>query len=334
MGGGVAAVACGAGSEAGVAVNAPVGTTGALLTTGVHWVRQTKVDAEPEAVAARLGERFRWDVERRDWGHHGYTATLAVGPLEVWYHPERPEMGVCVDASGDACEQIGTDGVAWLLSEPGWKQTRVDVAIDGAAFTPEQLRDAWCEGNVRTAARLPKVTKPGREGWRTCGWDVKPDGDKFTMGARQSGQFVRCYDRRGPTRVEIEIKGDAAPSAAAVLAACLVERDERAFALAALGLLRRFVDFVDVEADSNVSRAPLLPFWAAFVEDAEKMRLWLGERAVGDAVQMLEWALHQTAPVLAVLERVFGPAILADLAKEGRSRWRRRHREAVQLAGA
>jgi DNA relaxase NicK len=314
-----------------VAVNAPGCTTGALLTTGVHWIRQTRVGADAEAVAARLGERFAWDLERWAGGRYYYGQTIAVGPLRVYHHPDRPEMGVCIDVPGEACEQIGTDGVAWVLAEPEWTCTRIDVAIDGAPFTPVEVREAWRGGDVRTAARFPKDARADRL-WRTSEWKENHTGDVFSMGARTSGQYVRCYDRRGFTRIEVEIKGDAAPAAAAVLGACLADRDELAFSEAAIGLLRRFVDFVDAGADSNISRAPMLEWWADFVGDTARMRLWLGERVVGSAIEMLEWALHQTAPVLAVLTQVFGPTVLHDLAKDGRSRWRRRHLEAVALA--
>ena len=314
-------------------MTAPGGTTGALLTTSVHWIRQTKMNEDAESLARRLSLRFAWEVERWDSAHHGYSHTLVVGPLRVWHHPDRPDMGVCIDASGEACEQIGVDGVAWLLGLPGWKQTRVDVALDGVPFEPALVRDAWRGGDVRTAARLPKVAQAGREGWRTSRWLDDHTGDMFTMGARQSGQFVRCYNRRGFTRLELEVKGDAAPAAAAMLAAALVDRDELAFGQIVVGLLRRFVDFVDASADANISRCPLLPWWAEVAEGVDRCRLWLGEVSVKSAGDMLEWALAQTAPVLAVLERVFGPAILRDLAAEGRVRWKRRHREAVRLAG-
>jgi hypothetical protein len=109
--------------------------------------------------------------------------------------------------------------------------------------------------------------------------------------------------------------------------------DGAALGQLAVGLVRRFVDFVDWGADSNVSRAPLLSWWAAFVAGCERSLLRISERAVRLPSEMLEWCLRQVAPTLAVLERGFGWEVVADLVRDGRRRWKRSHRESLAAFG-
>jgi hypothetical protein len=90
----------------------------------------------------------------------------------------------------------------------------------------------------------------------------------FSMGARSSTQYARVYDRRGFIWFELELKRDAARLAATELLSVVLNAPD-AFARRALAWVRRFVDFVDVVFDVNVSRRALLPWWAAFLVGAE-----------------------------------------------------------------
>lgn len=86
------------------------------------------------------------------------------------------------------------------------------------------------------------------------------EGDKVTIGSRSSEHYLRVYDRRGFTRVELELKGTMARAFRDALLS-----DETVFKRTSVGILRQFVDFVDAGATTNISRAPLLPAWAAFM---------------------------------------------------------------------
>jgi hypothetical protein len=81
--------------------------------------------------------------------------------------------------------------------------------------------------------------------------------------------MLRCYNSRGYTRVELQMRrGHARNFLANLFARSLEELPELA-----LGAVRSFVDFVDTTADKNISRCPLLPFWSDFVGLIEKVRL-------------------------------------------------------------
>lgn len=289
-----------------------------------------------ETVYGYLADFLGESVEVRDGGRHGYTTTHAVGPVLIWSSASRPE--VCVDVSGSGCEVLGLERLAVIFWGLALKVSRIDVAVDGCPFTPEQLRREWMRDRVRTVARQPNVKaleergyqlRPEFDGVRTCGWYESATGSTFTMGSRQSAQFARVYDRRGSTRFEVEVKHRAAPVAALRLFGSV--DDPAAFSSSVLGLVRGFVDFVDTDRDSNVARAPLLPFWEAFCGAVARARLSLEGIAARTLDEVAAWFEHQIAPVYAVLVDAFGLPAMQRIASDGRKRWRPRH---LDLLGA
>lgn len=281
-------------------------------------------------LAGELGE----SVVVLPYGFKGYRQGWQVGPVKVSAHDERPEMGVCIDIQGEGCEELGVQRLAEMWRELELRLSRLDLALDGAGFTPATLRDEWLAGNVRTRCKVPADAREDRQ-WRTCGWESRPAGDIFRMGARQSTQYLRCYDERGWTRVELELKGSAAPVAGQQVFAAVLAGSVAAVPLVMVGWVRRFVDFVDRDATGNASRAPLLPFWESFVAGAEKARVVLEGAAPRTVEQVREWVEHQVAPALAVLREVLGPREVWRLVDVGRGRWRSRHRALVRgWAGA
>lgn len=269
-------------------------------------------------------------VEARASGRHGYTATHVVGPVLVWSSPGRVDC--CVEISGSACEELGLESVAVLYFGLGLKASRVDVAVDHCPFTPSQLREHWMRDQVRSAARVPNVEalearglalRPEYQGVRSCRWHESGTGATFSMGSRQSSQMARCYDTRGFTRLELELKGRRAAYAARDL--FTVVEDRETFADLALGLVRDFVDFVDTDADSNPSRAPLLSFWDAFIGAVARARVALEGAPARTLDDALAWFEHQVAPVYALLREALGSDVLDRVADAGRMRWRRRH---------
>jgi len=283
-----------------------------------------------ETVYGYLADLLGESVEVRDGGRHGYTTTHVVGPVLVWSAPARPE--VCVEVSGSACEALGLERLAVIFWGLALKATRIDLAVDGCPFTPEGLQAEWMKDRVRTVARRPNVEalesrgyqlRPEYEDVRSCKWHEDATGTTFEMGSRQSAQFCRVYDRRGPTRLELEVKHRAAPVAALRVFAAV--EDPAAVSEAVLGLVRGFVDFVDTSQDANVARAPLLPFWESFVGAVARARVSLEGVAARTLDEVAAWFEHQIAPVYAVLVDAFGPSAMQRVASEGRKRWRRRH---------
>ena len=299
------------GSGAGVP---PVSNTGVHLT--VHWLRggtDEALDAVVERVQALTGGGY---VESHDWGrmmyrrHHAFVAGLC-----VYFEPVAENMPpVLIDAPGAACELLGLEALRELFCNA--ELSRADIALDGAGFSPREAA-AWVRaGNVRCKSKRRKFYEDLGAG----------DGETLVLGSRSSERFLRIYDRRGATRVELELKGVQARGFRSVLLAPLEE-----FTDLALGVVREFVDFVDASQDANVSRAPLLPSWGLLVGSVERVRLAVKGRAAPTVERVVEWMESQVSAMLAVYRRL-GHSV-DDLVRLGESRFRHRHRSLLHFAG-
>ncbi|MBW7856698.1 MAG: replication initiation factor domain-containing protein [Ignavibacteria bacterium] len=273
------------------------------------------------AVFAEVGE----SVVVLDRGMFGYREGFAVGPVRVYHHSEKPEMGVCVEVSGSACEELGMVALGRLFVGLELRASRLDIALDHCGFTPAQLREEWIRGNVRTLCKVPEGAREDRQ-WRTCSWDQNAQGDTFSMGSRTSGQFARCYDQRGFTRLELELKGRTAEASALPFFVAVGTADEGTVRCTALALVRRFVDFVDASSDENASRRSLLPFWEAFCGSVERARVRLEGQVVATLEEAAGWLRRSVSRTLAVFVDAYGDSGLRELVDHGRSGWGSRHR--------
>lgn len=315
-------------------VSPPLGNTGAEITAGIHWLSGTVLGLEPvegeervspaEQVVDWLATLLDESVVALDHGSKGYTEAFLVGPVKVLGNERRPDMGVFVEVSGAGCEELGLQ----RLIEIGdvLRVSRLDLALDDCPFTPAQIRDEWRADNVRTRCKVPEDALPGRE-WRTCSWHESATGDTFSMGSRQSTQYARCYNSRGFTRFELELK-----RGAAVAAFEMVKQEPENLGEVALRWVRRFVDFVDKCQGENVSRAVLLPFWADFIAGASKARVVLEGMVRRTVADVRHWVEKQVAPAMGILWHVFGTEELLRLVFAGRKRWGTRHRAILRTA--
>lgn len=292
----------------------PGSNTGAHLT--VHWLRGGTQEALEDVVERIQALTGGGDVEAFEWGRMMYRRHYRfVAGLTVYFEPGADNMPpVLIDAPGSACELLGLEGLRELFCNA--QLSRADIALDGAPFTPREAA-AWVRaGNVRCKSKRRKFYEDLGGG----------DGETLQLGSRSSERVLRIYDARGFTRVELELKGEAARGFRAVLLAPLDE-----FARLALGVLRDFVDFVDASQDSNVSRAPLLPSWESLVGQVERVKLVLRGRVAPSLERVTEWMEVQVSAMLAVYERL-GHSV-QDLLALGRSRWKHRHRSLLHFAG-
>lgn len=193
-------------------------------------------------------QRYGSRIYRTRWeGLHAVTvqADNKMGSSEV--HVRIP---------GQACEHLGLVNLLSLATLLDLKVTRLDAAVDYCPFTPRHLLEAFNRGLARTHAQK-------------AGWDTSTTGDTFTLGSRRSDASLRCYDMRGYTRTEVELRrGHAQEFLARLFASSEVDHPALF-----LGAIRSVVDFVDATQDENISRCRLLPFWSDFVALFQKIRL-------------------------------------------------------------
>jgi DNA relaxase NicK len=100
-------------------------------------------------------------------------------------------------------------------------------------------------------------------------WHDNAEGATFYGGSRNSTRFMRVYDRRGPTRLELQLKGNYATS----FIRHLSTEDYSNLPHLGIGYLRNFIDFIDRRSNTNISRCDLLPWWMRLVGDVEKIKV-------------------------------------------------------------
>jgi DNA relaxase NicK len=130
----------------------------------------------------------------------------------------------------------------------------------------------------------------------------------FTMGSRTSERYARVYDRRGPTRFELECKAERAAAVWALLMGTSLE----GWSELIRGHVRDFCDFAR-------------PWWEAIMGGTARAMLRLGSFALATAESARAWLRKQAAPWLAALVQLDGGSLefVSELLSTGRHRYRR-----------
>ena len=297
---------------------APPPTSGTGVEMTIHWLRGGF--DQPEADVLEL-------VNELTEGGYGETLPFGrfmygrqhrfVGGLTVFTEPRAENMPpVMLECPGTACEFLGLEKLRTLFCNA--QLSRVDVAFDHTIFAPTDVADWVRAGNVRTRAKKVRL-------------DVKimgpaSEGDKLTVGSRASEQYLRVYDRRGFTRMELELKGDMARSYRDVLLA-----SDEVFRRTTVGVLRQFVDFVDASSEKNISRAPLLPVWELFTGHLDRVRLRASGAVQPSVERIVQFIEHQVAATLFAYCRL--GYSMGTLLANGKKRLKSRHRSLLSSQG-
>lgn len=301
---------------------------------GVHWFAGTcrkPVSDVLEAVAAlRDGAPV---VEHARGIRGGYGRSASCGGVLVAWGDTRPDVFVSI--KGTACEEMGLSNLAALSVvlelEPS---SRLDVAWDVGVFTPDTVETAFRAGQV--VARIDRSLNPETGRMRGIERRENHEGQTVYLGSRTSERFVRVYDRRGPTRLEMELKERRAVE---LWRRMLALNDEAAWGLEALAELRHFLDFREVVLGKRsgkpvaASERPLLGWWAEFVQGAERRSVVLPRKAP-KLEKMDAWLRRQVAPVLALVVDAFGESVVRDMLTVGRARYQERPDRVALLVDA
>jgi hypothetical protein len=234
---------------------------------------------------------------------------------------------------GEACT-VGVDALLQLLTRLRmWSGrcavARLDLAVDGVPFTPADAYRAVRSGQVVS------WVKRGRDGTVGHAWHAsngEREGTTLYIGRRSSQRFMRIYDRRGPTRIELETK-DAYASA---VARELVERrgDDLELAGFVVGCLREFCDFGVQDGTHGARDTELLPWWRAFVGEVERVgKLIVDRREALSVDRTLRWVDRAVVPSLAMIVTCYGNVgerLLADWIDSAKPRLSPRHLAAIR----
>lgn len=233
-----------------------------------------------------------------------------------------PRTDLVVNLPGEACEMLGTKGLLDLVRELGLEVTRLDLAWDTDVFTPREVFDTWKAGNhVSHVKKKPK-------------W-IEEEHDTCYIGSRsaQNARMVRFYNRRGPTRVELELHKKRADIMWKVLNEMALED----WSAAGLHYLVDFIDFRDRSADLNVGRCPRLDWWEVFTDGASRLSLPIPRKAP-DLEAQDKWLQDGVSAALATvaLSKPNATDYVLNLLKLGKLNMKPRHQAllAVVLAEA
>lgn len=230
-----------------------------------------------EVVRARIADHVYGEARPDIFKLQGGTPDFEerwVGPFGVEYCcTPRDKSGGAYDGQlmlrGEAFEHLTFEGWRGLFRElqalcPGpMKHRRLDQAWDRPGFSLAEAVGAAGVKDVRTRAHSARLLGEHEL------WGGEGATRTLYIGKRGSDRLVRMYDKRGYLRVEQECLGSKASGLWCLL---MNAKDAGEAEAVGRGFLRDFVDFVDRESDSNITRCSLLPWWAAFAESVPKVR--------------------------------------------------------------
>jgi hypothetical protein len=318
----------------------------------VDWLQYT-VDAPTDDDVAVDAVRARVDMlTGGPWlparGRMGYgRADTGAGGATVLHHGRNDDMavhvilpGAALDTARAQCpdtEHADAYIVREALAHP-CKVTRIDIAYDDTtgAFGVAALA-LWHDLNLITCRATGEPQWQGRK---------HAGGGTFTLGARQSGAYLRVYDKaweqapRGPAqaaaaaklspwlRVEYELHRERANTVALQLA----DGDWRAVT----AQLMQVACLREHGADTNRARWPVHPLWAALL-GAPGTYAPSPAHEPGTIDEIAAWVEYAAAPALATLALAWEPAHCArwmdDIVRRAYLRLSGRHARALALVG-
>ena len=252
------------------------------IDLSIHWLeitfftspRKPMTDFMSIYLPWYLDPDYQWEDDFTLRGSTGrFYKAIYDGPDGIVLYAYPADSTYCsLQISGSAIEKMGQDAIYRLLElyqsrfieekinveeKFHWQCTRIDIAFDGVPFTPAMCREAWLARDARSRIHQ-----------KSYDWRSNADGDTFYVGKRVSGRMIRVYNRRGPVRLEIELK----KKYAVPFLIALRLSGFQTIGYESLGMIRDMLDFVDRGSNTNLSRADLLPWWKEFVGDVDRIR--------------------------------------------------------------
>jgi len=282
------------------------------ITYGIHWlsvvIEGTKTDG------FMLYELFFKNLfgDLASFGHGGR------GFEEIWMSLfgfklyDMPYQGAVeyfhFEIPGSACEFIdwkifqGFDDVLRHNYADRYHYTRLDFAFDHVPFTPQDVEDAISNEQVRSLAKRESMTV------NKTPFGQRDDGEVGTytvnFGSRQSERMIRVYNRRGFTRLEIEMKQKRADLVAKGI---LAASDISEWYSIAVSHLRDFVDF-----DT--------PWWNEFVGSVGRAHAKVTTPKEVTLEIMANWLERQVAVPLSIINDVRRDGYIERLLTLGRKK--------------
>jgi len=300
------------------------------FSLGIHWVQGTGKATKEELMyifpdyLAKFHPNdefvFEWGVPTRvgvDWEHSGRSVEgIKAGFTELPDGQYKYWVGI----PGTWLEALTLPQIIKLLHDLvglwQFKPTRLDPYLDDhlSRITPQQVYDTYAIDGNHTGFQKATITK-------------SKTGDTVYCGSRQSDNMTRIYhtkEKHGhdAVRFEREMKGDQAAQFAEELIAFTQDGNfgDAAIAQFLANTVVGHIGFRDRSGgDKNVSRLPLLQWWADFLEALQACPLKLPPPIVKPTFEKtVNWMKRCTAKSLAKIHNAVPNFVqeLLDLGNE------------------
>jgi len=314
---------------------------------GVDWAGVTFRPAEATVDSEKklrnkvmLAASFALDCDLGDWialpcGNHGYKlAVLGPGGTRIDFEPEG-RFDFHVSMPGKACSLIGERRMRTFLKfadKNGGRATRVDVKVDDyarvASVADVDGHTLRSKGLVSHAQEVMTINLHTTD-------SAELSGATIYIGSASSRRRLRVYDKNLESHGEINAirwEMQERKEAAETLLVQLAYGESWPKIIAAR--LVSFVDFRDL-VKVEVEDRDRLPWFAALVAGAEKAMVYL-PKAAQTLAEVQDWFKRALGPTLAVIMAGWGGDLgrLDDVLKDGKRRWKPRHKAMLAEAGA
>ncbi len=314
--------------------NMGVVNTSLGLKALIDWFTCTLPDDDVE-VAFKVLRMPRESFIKMERGLSWYAEQWRCGNIVVLTKGLSSGMGCHVSMTGQGCRAYEARfGDVWVdlikrVKAANGHFTRLDNAIDDRKgyFTVDQVRSKVKSGEVKTVFKQAR----GIEQY-SLKRETGITGNTVYFGSPKSSLQVRIYDKAKEqgqdgvvwNRIEIEARDERADELASKIS------EGKPLGEIVLGVLSRYLNFIEPSSDTNKSRWLLCEWWSSFLCDVQKIRLTI-ERAVRTVVQVATWLDRQAASSLAIVKKVYGAGYIKQLLYSGEERFKERH--LTMLAG-
>ena len=202
--------------------------------------------------------------------------------------------------------------------------TRLDLAFDNEPFSPSMFYQAILDDVNRSEKDKPVIRSLSErksvifisEPLKMREDNSAPGRDTCYFGERSSMRFLRVYNKRGPIRLELELKEERANLVAESLFSTNVDN----WPVVAISHLR---DFIDVDR----------PWWKEFISDTDRAYKKLQYAKDITLENSKRWLIKQVSPVLAAVSECTMGLIMLEMNQEGRKRMYKRYTPLLSAFG-
>ena len=240
-------------------------------------------------------------------GINGYNCCYSYDNIYLYYHSNRPEMGIHIKMSGQGCRDFEALGLDYIdlfhkLNNYIVNYNRIDISIDDFTnnyFDLNKLFYYVKKGSLvskfHSVLRLQKISLS----------DIKDLGNTLQFGSKASNVQVTFYDKLKERisqdfivdsdikfwfRTEVRFRHDVAKS----LVYAIIENSAN-INYVVKGVLSDYISFRSLNSnDSNISRRKVASFWLKFLENIDSLKLsnYLPENSI---VKKERWLLESTS---------------------------------------